>query len=106
MAAMAEYGIPGEVLTDNGKQFTAGSACSARPGNIQLSRLPEPLVVTRRVSAGGAIMIGGQKIQAGVAHARKTAQVTVGPGTILTVPAPPAGASSSDNPLLPAQAVA
>jgi hypothetical protein len=22
MAAMAEYGIPGEVLTDNGKQFT------------------------------------------------------------------------------------
>jgi hypothetical protein len=51
-------------------------------------------------------MIGGQKIQAGVTHARKTAQATIGPGTIITVPAPPAGASSSDNPLLPAQAVA
>jgi hypothetical protein len=26
---------------------------------------------------GGAIMIGGQKIQAGLVHARKTAEVTV-----------------------------
>jgi hypothetical protein len=26
-------------------------------------------------------MIGGQKIQAGLAHARKTVQVTVGPDT-------------------------
>ena len=26
-------------------------------------------------------MIGGQKIQVGLAHARKTVQVTVGPGT-------------------------
>jgi transposase InsO family protein len=29
--AMAEYGIPGEVLTDNGKQFTAGSGGPVRP---------------------------------------------------------------------------
>jgi hypothetical protein len=56
----------------------------ARPGTIQPPRLPEPLVVTRRVSARGAIMIGGQKIQAGLAHARKTVQVTVGPGTYQT----------------------
>jgi hypothetical protein len=33
--------------------------------------------VTRRVSVRGAIMIGGQKIQVGLAHARKTAEVTV-----------------------------
>ena len=49
----------------------------ARPGTIRPPRLPEPLVVTRRVSARGAIMIGGQKIQVGLAHARKTAEVTV-----------------------------
>jgi hypothetical protein len=40
-------------------------------------RLPDPLTVTRRVSVRGAIMIGGQKIQVGLVHARKTAQVTV-----------------------------
>jgi hypothetical protein len=32
----------------------------ARAGTAQPPRLPEPLVVTRRVSARGAIMIGGQ----------------------------------------------
>ena len=31
-------------------------------------------------------MIGGQKIQAGLAHARKTVQVTVEPGTTITAP--------------------
>ena len=44
----------------------------ARPGTAQPPRLPEPLVVTRRVSVRGAIMVGGQKIQVGLAHARKT----------------------------------
>jgi hypothetical protein len=53
----------------------------ARPGTAQPPRLPEPLVVTRRVSVRGAIMVGGQKIQVGLAHARKTVQVTVGPHT-------------------------
>jgi transposase InsO family protein len=53
----------------------------ARPGTAQPPRLPEPLVVTRRVSVRGAIMVGGQKIQVGLAHARKTVQVTVGPDT-------------------------
>jgi hypothetical protein len=43
--------------------------------------LPEPLVVTRRVSVRGSIVVGGQKIQVGLAHARKTVQVTVGPDT-------------------------
>jgi len=38
-------------------------------------RLPDPLIVTRRVSVRGAIMIGGQKIRVGLAHARKTAEV-------------------------------
>ena len=49
----------------------------ARTGTPQPPRLPEPLVVNRRVSIRGAIMIGGQKIQVGLTHARKTAQVTV-----------------------------
>jgi transposase InsO family protein len=54
----------------------------ARPGTAQPPRLPAPLVVTRRVSVRGAIMVGGQRIQVGLAHARKTVAVTVGPGTI------------------------
>jgi len=33
--------------------------------------------VIRRVPVRGAIMIGGQRIQVGLAHARKTVQVTV-----------------------------
>jgi transposase InsO family protein len=49
----------------------------ARAGSPQPPRLPEPLVVKRRVSVRGAIMVGGQKIQVGLPHARKTAQVTV-----------------------------
>jgi transposase InsO family protein len=67
----------------------------ARGGTAQPPRLPEPLTVTRRVSVRGAIMIGGQRIQVGLAHARKTAQVTVeadtyqitfGPGITITAP--------------------
>ena len=38
----------------------------ARPGAAQPPRLPEPLVVTRRVSVRGSVMVGGQKIQVGV----------------------------------------
>jgi hypothetical protein len=53
------------------------------------------VVVTRRVSVRGAIMIGGQKIQADLAHARKTVeitveadtyQITVEPGITITAP--------------------
>jgi hypothetical protein len=67
----------------------------ARPGTAQPPQLPQPLTVKRRVSVRGAIMIGGQKIQVGLTHARKTAQVTVGadtyhitlePGITLTAP--------------------
>ena len=49
----------------------------ARGGTAQPPRLPEPLTVTRRVAVRGAIMIGGQEIQVGLAHARKTVEVTV-----------------------------
>ena len=72
----------------------------ARAGTAQPPRLPEPVVVTRRVSVRGAIMIGGQKIQVGLAHARKiaevtveadTCQITVEPG--ITITAPPAATS-------------
>ena len=51
----------------------------ARPGTAQPPRLPAPLVVT---AVRGAIMVGGQRIQVGLAHARKTVAVTVGPDTI------------------------
>ena len=53
----------------------------ARPGTARPPRLPEPLVVTRRVSVRGSVMVGGQKIQVGLAHARKTVEVTVAPDT-------------------------
>ena len=51
--------------------------------------------MTRRVPGRGAIMIGGQKIQVGLAHARKIAEVTaeadtyqiaVEPGITITAP--------------------
>jgi len=53
----------------------------ARPGTAQPPRLPEPLVVNRRVSVRGSVMVGGQKIQVGLPHARKSVQVIVGPDT-------------------------
>jgi hypothetical protein len=38
---------------------------------------PDPLLVSRRISARGAIMIGGQRIQVGLPHAGKTLKITV-----------------------------
>jgi transposase InsO family protein len=67
----------------------------ARPASAQPPRLPGPLTVKRRVSVRGAIMVGGQKIQVGLTHARKTAevtvdadtyQITVEPGITITAP--------------------
>jgi hypothetical protein len=67
----------------------------ARSAVAQPPRLPEPVTVIRRVSVRGAIMIGSQKIQVGLVHARKTVevtveadtyQVTVEPGIIITAP--------------------
>jgi hypothetical protein len=49
----------------------------ARAGTPGPPRLPEALQVKRRVSVRGAIMIGGQRIQAGLPHAGKTAQVAI-----------------------------
>jgi hypothetical protein len=49
----------------------------ARTGTARPPRLPEPLQVRRRVSARGAIMIGGQRIQVGLPHAGKTAEITI-----------------------------
>ena len=37
--------------------------------------------MTRRVSVRGAIMVGGQRIQVGLPHAGKTAEVTIQPDT-------------------------
>jgi hypothetical protein len=67
----------------------------ARAGTAGPPQLPAPLTVRRRVSIRGAIMIGGQKIQVGLPHARKTVevtietdtyQITVEDGTALTAP--------------------
>ena len=58
--------------------------------------LPEPLVVTRRVSIRGAIMVGGQKIQVGLVHARKTAQITVESDTYQITVAEPICRTSSE----------
>jgi hypothetical protein len=49
----------------------------ARAAASQPPRLPTQLTVKRRVSVRGAIMIGGQKIQVGLPHARKTVQISV-----------------------------
>jgi transposase InsO family protein len=49
----------------------------ARPATAGPPRLPEPVMVRRRVSVRGAIMIGGQRIQVGLPHAGKTAEITV-----------------------------
>ncbi len=38
VTAMAEYGIPGEVLTDNGKQFT-GRFGKPRPAEVLFERI-------------------------------------------------------------------
>jgi transposase InsO family protein len=54
-----------------------GRLRGARGGTAQPPRLPELLTVKRRVSARGAIMIGGQRIQVGLPHAGKTADVTI-----------------------------
>ena len=67
-----------------------GRAATAQP-----PRLPDPLLVARRVSVRGAIMIGGQRIQVGLPHAGKTVeitvesdtyQITVEPGITITAP--------------------
>ena len=53
----------------------------ARPGRAARLQLPEPQIVRRRVSARGAIMIGEQRIQVGLPHAAKTAEITIEPDT-------------------------
>jgi transposase InsO family protein len=55
----------------------------ARPGQLTSPGLPEPPIVRRRVSSRGAIMIGGQRIQVGLPHAGKTAEITVESDTYL-----------------------
>jgi transposase InsO family protein len=49
----------------------------ARAATTQPPRLPGQFTVKRRVSVRGAIMVGGQRIQVGLPHAGKTAEVTV-----------------------------
>src|ERR1700733_10663008 len=64
----------------------ASSAISQARGRPRRSRIRHAvssemplLLVSRRVSVRGAIMIGGQRIQVGLPHAGKTAEGTVNP---------------------------
>lgn len=70
-------------------------ARSRGPGTAGPPRLPQAQLVRRRVSVRDAIMIGGQRIQVGLPHVGKTADVTIGTdtyqiavedGTTITVP--------------------
>jgi hypothetical protein len=56
----------------------------ARAGTTSPPRLPESFQVRRRVSVRGAIMIGRQRIQVGLPHAGKIADITVGSDTYQT----------------------
>jgi hypothetical protein len=47
----------------------------ARPAGPPPTPAPEPLRVQRRVSCRGALVIAGQRIQAGMAHAGRTVTV-------------------------------
>jgi transposase-like protein len=49
----------------------------ARAGTAGPPELPRSQTARRRVSSRGAIMIGGQRIQVGLLHAGKTAEVTI-----------------------------
>jgi hypothetical protein len=49
----------------------------AHAGTAGPPQRPAPLTVRRRVSIRGAIMIGGQRIQVGLPHAGKTAEITI-----------------------------
>ena len=75
-------------------RLRGGRARTAQP-----PRLPDPPVVSRRVSVHGAIMIGGQRIQVGLPHAGKTVEVTVEADTYQITVGP---ASPSPGPALPA----
>jgi hypothetical protein len=58
-------------------QATRHRLRGARAAATAPTRLPDQLTVKRRVSVRGAIMIGGQRIQVGLPHAGKTAEVTI-----------------------------
>jgi hypothetical protein len=77
--------LAGDVLTRTiacpVPEATRARLRGARAGSAQPPRLSPPLTVKRRVSVRGAIMVGGQKIQVGLTHARKTVQFTVGADT-------------------------
>jgi transposase InsO family protein len=49
VTAMQEYGIPGEVLSDNGKQFT-GRSGKPRPAEVLLERICRENGITIRLT--------------------------------------------------------
>jgi transposase InsO family protein len=81
--AMGVYGVPEEVLSDNGTVFT-GRFIKPRPAEVLFERIcrenapspTSPVTVQRRVSQRGQIMVATQRIQVGMIHARKIVTVT------------------------------
>ncbi|MFL9658465.1 helix-turn-helix domain-containing protein [Streptomyces sp. PB17] len=82
--ALVRFGVPGEVLTDNGKQFTARFS-PGRPGErLQGGRpagppplLPPPgqQIAERTVSSVGGFMVAGQRVQLGRGYAHQVVTV-------------------------------
>lgn len=60
----------------------------ARTGTTTTPQLPDGLTVLRRISVRGTIMVGGQRIQVGLPHAGKTAEVTIEPDAFTVHVAP------------------
>ena len=77
VAHILSGGIPARTIACPVPPQARSRLRGAGAGAAQPPRLPELVTVTRRVSVRGAIMIGGQRIQVGLSHARKTAEVTV-----------------------------
>jgi hypothetical protein len=95
IAHILSGGIPARTIACSVPQGARPRLCGARAGTAHPPPLPEPVTVTRRVLVRGAIMIGGQKLRVGLAHARKTVeatveadtyQITVDPDTAITAP--------------------
>jgi hypothetical protein len=93
----------GGILARTVARLRGGRAATAQP-----PRLPDPPLVSRRVSVRGAIMTGGQRIQAGLPHAGKPsrspwnqrpARSPSNPASPSLRPAPPAAISGGTRPL-------
>jgi hypothetical protein len=92
-AAMAAYGVPSEVLTDNGKQFTGRftkpypaevlfericpALRGARPNSEPLPPPAPPHRAMRRVAANGTVTVAGQRLRVGRSYQGETVAIAI-----------------------------